>query len=320
MLNPRPPAAAEIHSTNLIMPEHATPAGYLRAGLLMEWVDYAAGMTAIRHCRATCVTRYMDRMAFDHPIRVGDAIHLHSRPTWTGRSSIEITVDIWRENLGSGEVRLANTARLVFVMVGADLKPLKAMPPLLLTSPEEQAAFAAAEQRLQARRHPPADDFDFTPQVRRTEVVMPGDRNPHGTLAGGKLMDWMDYAASLAALRHARTAVAPRSVDDLNFDLPIRVGDAVHIGAAVTWTGRTSMEVAVEVVKETLLTGEKARTHTAYFTFVAVDPEDGYRPVPVRPFVASTPAEAARMERAAARQAARRAGRSTDPTRPGQPG
>lgn len=306
MLRPQPPAAAEILSTNLIMPQHATPAGYLRAGVLMEWVDYAAGMTAIRHCRKPCVTRYMDRMAFDHPIQAGHAIHLHSRPTWTGRSSVEITVDIRREHLRTGETLLTNTARLVFVMVDEHMQPVKAMPPLLLQSPAEQAAFAAARERLQQRRRPPADDFDFAPQVRRSEIVMPADRNPHGTLAGGKLMDWMDYAASLAAARHARAAVAPRSVDDLNFDLPIRLGDAVHIGAAVTWTGRTSMEVAVQVAKETLLTGERAQTHTAYFTFVAIDTEAGNRPTPVTPFVAGTPGETARMQRAAARHAARK--------------
>ncbi len=306
-IDPKPPAAAEVRTTNLIMPEHGTAEGYLRAGVLMEWVDYAAGLTATRHCRHTCLTRYMDRMAFNHPIRVGDAIHLYSRVTWTGQSSMEITVDIHREHLRTGAKLLTNTARMVFVMVDENLRPVKAVPPLLLGSPEEEVAFAAARERLSLRHQPPTDDFDFTPQVHRTAIVMPGDRNPHGTLSGGKLMDWMDYAANLAAATHARSPVAPRSVDDMNFDLPIRLGDAVYIGAAVTWTGRTSMEVAVEVVKETLLTGERARTHTAYFTFVGVNLSgSGAAPIPVRPFVAATPEERARLERAAARHAARK--------------
>lgn len=306
MTAPKPVSASEVRTTNLILPEHGTAEGYLRAGVLMEWVDYVAGMAAVRHCRNLCVTRYMDRMAFSHPIRVGDAVHLYSRPTWTGQSSIEVTVDITRENLRTGETQWTNTARLVFVMVDDQLRPVKAVPPLLLQSEAEQAAFAAAAERLARRRLPPADDFDFTPQVRRTEIVLPGHRNPHGTLSGGKLMDWMDFAANLAASRHARAPVAPRSVDDLNFDLPIRLGDAVHIAAAVTWTGRTSMEVAVEVEKETLVTGERARTHTAYFTFVGVDLTNGGRPVPIPPFTATTPAEQARLERAAARHAARK--------------
>lgn len=306
MYDAKAPAASEVRTLELVMPEHGTPEGYLRAGVLMEWVDYVAGMTSIRHARNTCVTRYVDRMDFDHPIRVGNAIHLYSRPTWTGRSSVEITVDIWREDLRTGATAHTNTARLVFVMIDEDKRPVPGIPPLLVRTPEERAAYSAAADRLADRRSPPEDDFDFTPQVVRTNQVMPGDHNPHDSLSGGKLMLWMDDVASLAAARHARAPVVPRAVDDLNFDLPIKLGDAVHIAAAVTWTGKTSLEVAVSVEKEALLTGERARTHTAYFTFVTVSREDPRRPVPVRPYTAGTPAEQARLERAAARRAARR--------------
>lgn len=303
-MEPKPPAASALRSTELVMPDQATPEGFLRAGVLMEWVDYLAGMTAVRHCRHVCVTRYVDRMVFDHPIRVGHAVHLYSRVTWTGRSSMEITVDIAREDLRTGETRVTNQARLVFVAVDDQGRPLQVVPPLQLTTAEEEAAFAAAEARRQQRRAPAPDDFDWQPQIVRTHMVLPRDMNPHGILAGGVLMGWMDYAAQLAAMAHTRGPVAPKSVDDLNFDLPIRQGHAVHVAAAVTWTGRTSCEVAVTAEREDMKTGERVRTHTAYWTFVALG--EDLRPAPIRPYVAATPEDAARLARAEARQRARR--------------
>lgn len=109
---------------------------------------------------------------------------------------------------------------------------------------------------------------------------MPNDANPLGTIFGGRVMQLMDIAASIAASRHARMPVVTVSVDSLKFDRPIRVGQAAALQAWVNWTGRTSMEIQVEVFSEDLETGERARTSTAYFTFVAVDAQGRPREIP----------------------------------------
>lgn len=117
-------------------------------------------------------------------------------------------------------------------------------------------------------------------RVDMVEMVMPNDANPLGTIFGGRVMQLMDIAASIAASRHARMPVVTASVDSLKFDRPIHVGQAVALSAWVNWTGTSSMEVQVEVFSEDLISGERARTSTAYFTFVAVDAEGRPQPVP----------------------------------------
>ncbi len=140
-------------------------------------------------------------------------------------------------------------------------------------------------------------------RVEMTEIVMPNDANPLGTIFGGRVMQLMDIAASIAGFRHARCNVVTLSVDSLEFRRPIRVGDAVVLHAWLNWAGRTSMEVQVEVYSEDLMTGERARTSTAFFTFVAVDQER--RPTPVPPLLTLTQDEERRFQEAARRRAER---------------
>ncbi len=132
---------------------------------------------------------------------------------------------------------------------------------------------------------------------------MPNDANPLGTIFGGRVMQLMDIAASIAAYRHARCNVVTLSVDSLEFRRPIRVGHAVVLHAWLNWAGRTSMEVQVEVYSEDLMTGEHARTSTAFFTFVAVGPEG--RPQPVPPLLTLSQEEERRFQEAAQRRAER---------------
>ncbi|MEE8408807.1 MAG: acyl-CoA thioesterase [Myxococcota bacterium] len=116
----------------------------------------------------------------------------------------------------------------------------------------------------EARR--PADSA-----VETTHVVLPPDTNPHGTAFGGRIMQWMDIAAGIAAWRHCGGPVVTVAVDDLHFAEPIRMGDVVSIRASVNHTGRTSMEVGVRVDREEAKTGTQYHCLTGYFIFVAID-------------------------------------------------
>jgi len=133
-----------------------------------------------------------------------------------------------------------------------------------------------------------------------TEIVMPNDANVLGTLHGGKLMLWIDVAASIASSRHCNRVCVTASVDELNFLHPIKVGEVVILRAAVNRVFRTSLEVGVKVFSENLLTGEVKHANTAYLTFVAID-EKG-RPVPCPPIIPETEEEIRRYEEAAQRR------------------
>lgn len=125
--------------------------------------------------------------------------------------------------------------------------------------------------------------------VELVQIVRPEDANPLGIAFGGKVVQWMDTAAAIAATRHARKPVVTASIDSLSFLSPIKIGDFVVIRAQVNYTGRTSMEVGVTIDSENPLTGEQKRTTSGYLTFVALD-EHGH-PTPVPPVIPETAEE-----------------------------
>src|SRR5512135_2451978 len=85
-------------------------------------------------------------------------------------------------------------------------------------------------------------------RVEMTHLVMPGEANVLGTAFGGKIMEWTDLAAGMAAMRHARLPVATASIDQLSFLAPVRIGEIAMLTAHVTAAFTASMEVGVEVV------------------------------------------------------------------------
>lgn len=137
-----------------------------------------------------------------------------------------------------------------------------------------------------------------------THLVLPGDTNAHHTAFGGKIMEWMDITASVAAMRHCGTPCVTASVDDLSFERPIRMGDIVILKACVNYTGHTSMEVGVRVESEHPQTHVREHALSGYFTFVTVD-ADG-KPMAVPPVQARTEQETRRAKAAQARQMRRR--------------
>jgi acyl-CoA hydrolase len=136
--------------------------------------------------------------------------------------------------------------------------------------------------------------------VEIVQVVRPEDANPLGIAFGGKVVAWMDMAAAIAAMRHARIPVVTASIDSLSFLSPIHIGEFAIVRAQVNYTGKTSMEVGVTIDVEDPLTGLRKRTTSGYLTFVALGP-DGH-PIPVPPVIPETPEEQKMYEEAQRRR------------------
>ncbi len=129
---------------------------------------------------------------------------------------------------------------------------------------------------------------------------MPNDANPLGTLFGGKVMQLVDLAASLAAARHSRMPVVTASIDHLDFLHPVHIGQLMVLRSAVNRVFHTSMEVGVRVCVEDLRTGDIRHTSSAYLTFVALG-KDG-RPAVIPSVVPETDDEKRRYEQAGERR------------------
>ena len=112
-----------------------------------------------------------------------------------------------------------------------------------------------------------------------TELVLPNDTNNFGNLMGGRLMYWMDIAAALSAMKHCAAPVVTASVDNISFETPIKIGNVVHIEATVTRSFNSSMEVHMVVYGEDVIQQYKYKSNEAYYTFVALDPNNKPRKV-----------------------------------------
>jgi acyl-CoA hydrolase len=117
-------------------------------------------------------------------------------------------------------------------------------------------------------------------EVVMTQMILPSDANAVNTAFGGKVMEWIDICAAVAAQRHCRQVVVTASMDDLHFHAPIKVGWTVTLHSRVIAAFRTSMEVGVTVVAENPLTGEKHIATSALLTFVALSADGKRLPVP----------------------------------------
>ncbi len=131
-------------------------------------------------------------------------------------------------------------------------------------------------------------------------IVMPDHANHYGTAFGGVIMSWIDLIAVMVAQRHCEREAVTLSVDRLSFISPIQIGDHVILRASVNYTGTTSMEIGVQVIKENPYKQEKVRATTAYLTFVALD--ENKKPVPVPKIIPETEDEIRRFENAKIRQ------------------
>jgi acyl-CoA hydrolase len=131
--------------------------------------------------------------------------------------------------------------------------------------------------------------------VTMSELILPHQANQLGNAHGGEIMKLMDTAAGVVALRHAHTAVVTARVDGINFYHPIKVGALVTVNAFLTFVGRSSMEVQVEVLTEDIMTEKTTHALTAYFIMVALN--DRGKPTEVPHLIVSSEKEKELWER-----------------------
>ena len=127
-----------------------------------------------------------------------------------------------------------------------------------------------------------------------SELVMPNDTNPQDNLMGGNMLRWMDICCAICAGKHCARPIVTASVDNVAFGSPIKNGEVVTLEASVTRAFTTSVEVYVECFAATMQGTHPRRTHQAYFTFVALDRDNG-SPTPVPELIPLTEIEEQRF-------------------------
>lgn len=145
------PSDSSVESRYLVMPHHANPYGTAFGGAIVAWMDMTASMAAQRHCGKEAVTAGIDAIDFRQPIYVGDQVVLKASVNYVGRTSMEIGVQVIKENPYNDETVLATTAHLTFVALDKNKKPTP-IPPLAPETEDEKRWYENARLRVQARK------------------------------------------------------------------------------------------------------------------------------------------------------------------------
>ncbi len=158
MTRPKPPewrpmSYSRSELTKLVMPAMQNLLGNLFGGELMSMVDQAAAVAAIRHAGGPVVTAAIDRVDFREPIPIGALVTCQGTVDFVGNSSMDITVEVYSENVSTGERRHTHTARVVFVAIDEEGKPMR-VPRLRPETPEEEARHERARKHREGFRRP----------------------------------------------------------------------------------------------------------------------------------------------------------------------
>lgn len=133
--------------TQVVLPFHANVAGNMHGGEVMKLMDSAAGVVAARHSLSNVVTASVTQLSFIQPIFVGDLVLCNAELIYTGRTSMEVHVDVKAEDLEKGTTKHVCEGFFFMVALDRNGRPTE-VPPLEIENEEQQRAYESAEARI----------------------------------------------------------------------------------------------------------------------------------------------------------------------------
>jgi acyl-CoA hydrolase len=144
-------SASRSEMTEIVLPAQTNPLGKLLGGHVMHLVDMAAAMAAHRHSGSYVVTASVDHIDFRNPVNLGEIVILKSQVNRVFRTSLEVGVEVYSENVLTGEKKHTTTAYVTFVAIDEHTRKPKPVPPLILETEEEKQRFREAGERREVR-------------------------------------------------------------------------------------------------------------------------------------------------------------------------
>ena len=111
-------AKTEMRIAEMVFPNHTNSNDQLFGGYALSLMDKLAFIVSSRYARLPMVTASSEKVDFHTPVRQGDLIEFVGRVLRVGRTSVRVGIEMFSENLLSGERKLCTTGE--FVMVAVD--------------------------------------------------------------------------------------------------------------------------------------------------------------------------------------------------------
>ena len=136
--------------TELVLPNDANLLGNLMGGRLLYWMDIASALSASKHAQAQVVTASVDNVSFQHPIKLGSVITIEAKVSRAFKTSMEVGVKVWMEDLLTGREQHVSSAFLTFVAIDTKGNRIE-IRPVVPETPDERRRHEEAGTRREYR-------------------------------------------------------------------------------------------------------------------------------------------------------------------------
>ena len=134
--------------TDFVLPADTNSLDNLFGGELLARMDKVASIAAIKHSEEIVVTASINNVAFGEPVPNGSILTLEAKVSRAFNSSMEVFIDVWKQNKTDKKKVKVNEAIYTFVAVNQRGKPVK-VPLIIPQSELEQKRYDAALRRRQ---------------------------------------------------------------------------------------------------------------------------------------------------------------------------
>ncbi|HUN60917.1 MAG TPA: acyl-CoA thioesterase [Candidatus Sulfotelmatobacter sp.] len=147
----KPVSASASEMAEVVLPAQTNALGKLLGGHVMHLVDIVAAMAASRHANSYMVTASVDYIDFRNPVSLGEIVLLKSHVNRVFHTSLEIGVEVYSEDILTGERKHTTSAFVTFVAIDEHTRKPKPVPPLIVKTAEEKRRWNEAAKRREIR-------------------------------------------------------------------------------------------------------------------------------------------------------------------------
>ena len=151
MTKAKTPKESFANMSQIVLPNDTNALGNLMGGVLLKWMDIAAAIAAGRHSNAICVTVSVDNVSFKQPIKLGDIVSIEAKVTRAFNTSMEVYIEVFREDPKEVGTVKTNEAFYTFVALdGVNGSPIE-VSKIVPETDQERDLFEGAERRREVR-------------------------------------------------------------------------------------------------------------------------------------------------------------------------
>ena len=149
-MNGKTVSSTRVEMSEVMTPNDANFLGKVFGGRILALLDLVAYATSSKFSGSVCVTASFDRVDFLQPIEVGELVSCVGQVSYVGRTSVEVTIQVFAENVFKGTRRHTNTARVTMVSIDESGKPLE-VPRLICETRDDKVRFLEGRLRRELR-------------------------------------------------------------------------------------------------------------------------------------------------------------------------